>query len=77
MMLLRLITKKISSSAVAFGLGSAEKLKEAAVSAGVAAEMVETESRQPKIFSTHKIQLSQHCCELQLKRFPRACSGFI
>lgn len=58
MRLLRLITKKISSSVVAFGLGSTAKLKEAAVSAGVAAEMEETKSREPKIFSTHKIQFS-------------------
>lgn len=74
MMLLRLITKKISSSVVPFELGSTEKLKEAALSAGLAAEMVQTKSREPKIFSSHQIQLRQHCCELQLKR---ACSGFI
>lgn len=60
MMLLRLITKKMSSSVVAFGLGSTEKLREVAVSAGVGwrMEMKETESREPKIFSTHKIQLN-------------------
>lgn len=48
MMLLRLITKKMSSSVVAFGVGSTEKLREAAVSAGVGW----------RIFSTHKIQFN-------------------
>lgn len=50
MMLLRLITKKISSST--------EKFKEATDSVVAAAEMAETELREPKIFSTHKIPLS-------------------
>lgn len=68
MMLLRLITKKMSSSVVAFGVGSTEKLREAAVSAGVGWRMEDIQHSQNSV---------QYCCELQLKHFPRACSGFI